>query len=308
MFSILRSVEHALVSGRWTRFSVMGADLNLENDDKRVVFMMIPGNPGNEGYYEEFGRHLLRNYGNSKALFYTVSHLNHVPLPTELRQTNSPSECERFRLEDQVSHKLEFCRQFLPKSARILFLGHSIGSYMMLRILPKLITDGYDVSRAFALFPTVERMADAPNGRRLGSILSFFDQNDWLTRIIAGGLEYLPRAFKSFLCRLHLGSAPECIVSSAAELGYSTVIRNIIHMSNDELKTVCDFDETLLKAGDVIHFYYGTTDGWCPLEYGEEMKKRIAASQVTIDEHGCEHAFVIGESAVMARELIKHIE
>uniref|UniRef100_A0A1I7ZWT3 Lipid droplet-associated hydrolase n=1 Tax=Steinernema glaseri TaxID=37863 RepID=A0A1I7ZWT3_9BILA len=286
----------------------MGTDLNLENTRDRVIFMMIPGNPGNEGYYEEFGRCLLEKFGAPEALFYTVSHLNHVPLPVELRRFESPSEHERFNLQEQVEHKLQFCRQFLPKKTPIFFFGHSIGAYMTLSVVPRLIADGFTISRAFALFPTVERMSESPNGRRLAKLLDFFDRNDWLTRLIAGSIECLPLVFKTSICRLNVGSsAPECVVSSAAELGFSTVIRNIIHMSNDELHTVCDFQEDLLKAGDAIHFYYGMKDGWCPLEYGVQMKERLGDKQVTIDKHGCQHAFVIGESEVMAEELVQMI-
>ncbi|TKR80793.1 hypothetical protein L596_014801 [Steinernema carpocapsae] len=234
----------------------MGTDLKLSEDaGDRTLFVMIPGNPGNEGYYAEFGRLLLEKFGDPNALFYTVSHLNHVPLPVELQIAKSPSGYERFRLEEQVEHKLQFCREILPKSKRVLFFGHSIGSYMMLKIVPQLLDDGVPISRAFALFPTVERMAGSPNGRRLFGLLRFFDRNDWMTRIVAGVLEYLPATFKSFLCRFHLSSSPECIVSSASELGYSTVIRNIIHMSNDELENVCEFNEELLKAGKKIQDY-----------------------------------------------------
>ena len=46
------------------------------------------------------------------------------------------------------------------------------------------------------------------------------------------------------------------------------VFRNIVHMSNDELEKVLDFDTQLLAHKEISYFYFGVEDGWCPLEYG----------------------------------------
>ncbi|VDK25322.1 unnamed protein product [Anisakis simplex] len=101
-------------------------------------------NPGNEGFYEHFGRELLKNLESEKQrceaakndnyILYTVSHLNHVPLPNELHhQSSAHKESDRFDLNDQTEHKLAFCKEYLAKSHRIVMLGHSIGSFIMLK-------------------------------------------------------------------------------------------------------------------------------------------------------------------------------
>ncbi|KAK6055426.1 hypothetical protein COOONC_07067 [Cooperia oncophora] len=99
---ISRRVDWVLVGGRWTRVSIIGTSLSadvLDRDNKgdaddRVVILMIPGNPGNEGFYADFGQRVVKcllsreeRMGDRKRhyLFYTVSHLNHVVLPNELR-------------------------------------------------------------------------------------------------------------------------------------------------------------------------------------------------------------------------------
>lgn len=67
----------------------------------------------------------------------------------------------------------------------------------------------------------------------------------------------------------YLFQTPPEIVDAAVELIHMDVFRNIVHMSNDELDIVVDLDERLLEKKDVIHFYYGLKDGWCPVEHGE---------------------------------------
>ena len=80
---IVREVEWIEVGGKWTRISKMWDD--EESVDAKVV--MIPGNPGNEGFYENFGRLLIAKMAlvkNERVEFITISHLNHVPLPEGL--------------------------------------------------------------------------------------------------------------------------------------------------------------------------------------------------------------------------------
>jgi hypothetical protein len=109
--AIKRLVQWVPVGGRYTRVSVMGFDLPDSFDNRAESFvsfqdhnviLMIPGednnsgisfvtcfsgNPGNERFYEYFGRCVLNNLAtsrpDSKFLFFTVSHLNHVKLPAE---------------------------------------------------------------------------------------------------------------------------------------------------------------------------------------------------------------------------------
>lgn len=46
-------------------------------------------------------------------------------------------------------------------------------------------------------------------------------------------------------------------------------------MSNDELDIVLDLDERLLEKQDVVHFYYGLKDGWCPVQHGIDLENVV---------------------------------
>lgn len=188
-------------------------------------------------------------------------------------------------------------------------MGHSIGSYMMLRILPELVSQGFLVQKAIALFPTIERMAISPNGLRLTSRLAFFDQHDWLVKLLTWWIDYVPFSVKKWLCSWHMNhpNVPDSVIAAAAELSHLHVFRNIIHMSSDEMQNVADLDHSLLSHPEKIMFYYGTIDGWCPLAYGENMQRLLPIEQVLVDEEKCEHAFVIRDSDIVARKVVEMI-
>ncbi|VDM62091.1 unnamed protein product [Angiostrongylus costaricensis] len=258
-----RYVNWVLVGDRWTRVSVMGTDPSREtfpemrdNIGNRVVVLMIPGNPDNDGFYADFGQKLLRcllsrnervGFPERRYLFYAVSHLNPVVLPDELRCSGKHRHCDRFKLDDQVQHKYDFAREHLPRTQKASVLGHSIGACMMLRLLPYM-KDDFNVKNAMGLFPTVEKMAVSE-------------------------------------CR------PNDLITSAAELLNVNIFRNIIHLAHDEsckVRTfsqmseiaiyelllihnvfwVTVFDNSLILCKTLLCFYYGVVDEWCPKEFG----------------------------------------
>lgn len=40
-----------------------------------------------------------------------------------------------FGLQGQVEHKLKFLRKYVPKDVKLILIGHSIGSYIALKIM-----------------------------------------------------------------------------------------------------------------------------------------------------------------------------
>uniref|UniRef100_A0A0R3Q218 Lipid droplet-associated hydrolase n=1 Tax=Angiostrongylus costaricensis TaxID=334426 RepID=A0A0R3Q218_ANGCS len=202
-----RCVDWVLIRGCWTLISVMSRDLSSgsfremrDSIANREVILMIPdslpvtlffvlltqplyeclGNPVNDGLYADLGQKLLRcllsrdeqvGYPKRHYLFHMVSYVIHEVLRDELRSSGKNRPCERFKLDDQVQHKHDFAREHLPKAQKAYVLGHSIGAYMMLRLLPYMKDDS-NVKNAMGLFPTVEKMSESPNGVYLEQILT----------------------------------------------------------------------------------------------------------------------------------------
>ncbi|KAJ1364802.1 hypothetical protein KIN20_024974 [Parelaphostrongylus tenuis] len=158
--------------------------------------------------------------------------------------------------------------------------------------------DDFNVKKAIALFPTIERMAETPNGARLKRVLAVLNTNDWLAKMASFWLDYLPELVKKWLVSWNLSSeaVPSDVIISATELLSMNVFRNIIHLSHDELNK------------ELLYFYYGRADGWCPEDFGYRMAERLPRGHVILDEDGCEHAFVIRDSAIIAEKLLQFIK
>lgn len=92
------------------------------------------------------------------------------------------------------------------------------------------------------------------------------------------------------------------------ELLNAPVVRNIIHMSNDELKNVIDHNPDLFKHQEKVLVYYGKNDGWVPNSCVVQQLDRLGEKYVLVDEDNCEHAFVIKDGEVMAKKIISVVE
>ncbi|CAI5456249.1 unnamed protein product [Caenorhabditis angaria] len=325
MLDIQRKVEWVQVSGKWTRMSIMGLSLSPENlvrenkgeSEDRIIIFMIPGNPGNDGLYSDFGRRVIRNLigreerlGDRKIqfIFYTVSNLNHVLLPPELRGSSTHRVTDRFSLGEQVQHKLDFVKEYLPRGQRVYMLGHGMGAYMLLSILPY-IKDDFHLRKAVCLFPAIERISETPNGIRLRKFISTLTTNDWLAKSLSFWIDLLPESTKKNIINMKLTpdqSYPE-LVDSITELLHMHVFRNVLHLFNDELEKINNLDENLLFHKDLIYFYYGLNDGWCPIAQGEKMQEKLARGHVIFDKTACESSFVFRDSTTMAEQVLQFI-
>uniref|UniRef100_A0A915E9T8 Lipid droplet-associated hydrolase n=1 Tax=Ditylenchus dipsaci TaxID=166011 RepID=A0A915E9T8_9BILA len=130
------------------------------------TFLLIPGNPGNDLFYENFGQQFVQEISKKQtgsATIYTISHLNHAPKDKGCSTTQQ----ELFNLSEQIEHKLDFCREHLSENRSLYLVGHSIGAYICLRMLDQLKKEGWTVSGCYCLFPAVERMAKTPSGQKV---------------------------------------------------------------------------------------------------------------------------------------------
>lgn len=59
---------------------------------------------------------------------------------------------------------MEFIKKYVPEDAQLHLIGHSIGAWMVLNLL-KNNDINKRVRKCYLLFPTVEYIADTPNGR-----------------------------------------------------------------------------------------------------------------------------------------------
>lgn len=115
-------------------------------------------------------------------------------------------------VDGQAEHKLAYFADHLPPSCRrIILIGHSIGCYIIL----KMLTSGFssssvngrtthrEVLQSCLLFPTIERMAGSPQGRIATPLLRYFR---WMVPILMYPLCFIiPDSVKRFIISWHLG-------------------------------------------------------------------------------------------------------
>ena len=74
-----------------------------------------------------------------------------------------------FNLDGQVRHKVAFVEEHIPKDTELHIVGHSIGAKICIDLVHKFQSS--HKTKGYLLFPTIERIAQTPNGRRLWPIL-----------------------------------------------------------------------------------------------------------------------------------------
>lgn len=142
-----------------------------------------------------------------------------------------------FGLSGQVEHKLAFIRTHVPRGTTLVLVGHSIGCYIILEMMKrspdlkvweyggqylpaslwfsisiflrfphlKAVCPLLQVMKSIMLFPTIERMAQTPQGRLLTPVLCYFRYLAYLPVFL---LSILPEGLKACLIRLLFGGIP----------------------------------------------------------------------------------------------------
>uniref|UniRef100_A0A6B2LI84 Lipid droplet-associated hydrolase n=1 Tax=Arcella intermedia TaxID=1963864 RepID=A0A6B2LI84_9EUKA len=125
-------------------------------DGSVKVFCVIPGNPGLVDFYVDFANELYGRFDGGYSVM-VVSHVGHG----EEKLTGD----KIYTLEDQILHKKlilegiskgrysEFDHLLNNKAPQFILLGHSVGSYISLKV--KARYPHLNISHIINLFPTV---------------------------------------------------------------------------------------------------------------------------------------------------------
>ncbi|KAG9327704.1 hypothetical protein KVV02_006408 [Mortierella alpina] len=259
-----------------------------------TVLFMIPGNPGLIDYYTPFLQTVHDTCQGSIDIF-GASHLGH----SAGSHVTDPSRL--YSLEEQVQNKiaiLDRLRETYPPGTRFILAGHSMGAWLALRVLKARPKHG--IARIFQLFPTIHRIADTPNGRKMKS---FFGP---VSRSIAGGtvstLRFIfsaPPILQSivgFVTRQDAGMANV----TSQKLLHSSVVKNCLFLAGQEMEAINIMDKELVEEhASKLVFYYGKTDEWSPIENYYEMRDKFPKCKSYLCDKGMAHAFVLGHGEAM---------
>ncbi|XP_013869173.1 lipid droplet-associated hydrolase isoform X2 [Austrofundulus limnaeus] len=274
--------------------------------EHKVLFLIIPGNPGVVGFYETFMQMLHSLSGHP---VWAVSHAGHCAPPDSMDMVEDASAAERddvFGLNGQIEQKLDFVRKHVPRETGLVLVGHSIGCYIILEMMKR--DPELKVLKAVLLFPTIERMAQTPQGKVMTPVLC---QMRYLAYLPVFLLSLLPDSLRALLARLALSgvsSLDGCIVPACVELLSGDCAANAIYMGGQEMKKVVERDnKTIKKHLDKLIFYYGATDHWCPVSYFHDIKQDFPHADVILCEKGFRHAFVLDAGRQVAKMVVDWI-
>ncbi|GAA6055914.1 hypothetical protein JCM3770_002358 [Rhodotorula araucariae] len=274
----------------------------------KLILLFIPGNPGLVGFYRFFLtalRDALPAHLRSQTKVYAVGHLRHTPDFKEDRGFN-PQHLPS--LQDQVTDKVTFVdlvaqtdKLGTPGGPKLVVLGHSIGAWIGLQMLKE--RPQY-ISTVHALFPTISRMAETPNGRRLSPLFSW-----WALRPVfysTSALSYLPTTLATRLVSLLTGQSGAGAETTAKLVSSPETVVAALTMAREELARVTELDTALLEQyGERLWFYWAAEggDGWVTEEavreiegvlerkFGEKGSRRRQRCA-----EGMPHAFVLNEA------------
>ncbi|CAF1114499.1 unnamed protein product [Rotaria sordida] len=256
--------------------------------------VIIPGNPGLGGFYIRFA-HELYNLFNEKISILIISQAGHSP-PLKY--------C--FTLNEQIEHKIKTIEKLLSinPNHRLILIGHSIGSYMVLNMLEK-FQNQFD--RAFFLFPTIERMSESNAGKRfirwypiliyilpfLCFIINLLLPFNWLKKkLISFYFSNSPLDDRSIL-----------IDTVLYDLLNPLTIKNILQMANEEMSVVKKRNDQIIKRFiNKITFYYGTNDHWVPNDIVKQMKQIYPKGDIIQYEPNNHHYTISSQSPPLSKQ------
>ncbi|XP_077167754.1 lipid droplet-associated hydrolase [Paroedura picta] len=303
--------EFTSICGAATQVLKCGPWQNLFEDAgvPRLLFLVIPGNPGLPGYYWTFIQALYRGL-NRKYPVWVVSQAGHCKVPhgMEMMEDTDVKELDDvFGLSGQTEHKLNFLRKNVPRDMKLVLIGHSIGCYIALEMMKQ--APELEVLRCVMLFPTIEHMAQSPQGKIM---TPFLCQLRYIVYMPIYLLTLLPEMIKSTLVRFFLRGLKfqdEHLITASLALANMNCIANVMYLASQEMRIVVERDRrTIRQHLKKLTFYYGATDPWCPVRYYEEMKAEFPEGDIRLCEKGIRHAFVLGASKEVAAMITEWVQ
>ncbi|KAK2825861.1 hypothetical protein Q5P01_020075 [Channa striata] len=274
----------------------------------RVLFLIIPGNPGVVGFYTTFMQTLHSMFGYRYPVW-AVSHAGHCAPPDSMDMVEDASlaaENDVFGLDGQIEHKLTFLRKHVPRETSLVLVGHSIGCYIILEMMKR--DPELKILKAVMLFPTIERMAQTPQGKVMTPVLCHMRYLAYLPLFL---LSLLPDTLKSGLIKLVLGgirSLDLAVVKPTVGLLSGDCAANAMYMGGQEMRKVLERDDpTIRKNLKKLIFYYGASDHWCPVQYYHDIKQDFPHGDIRLCENGFRHAFVLDAGREVAKMMAEWI-
>lgn len=282
---------HIMTWGKWIEESFT---------NEKEVIICITGNPGLPGYYTKF-LSTLHNNLNQSIPIWLIGHAGHdEPPKSSIRKVPPLSGNEsKFNLDGQIKHKIEFIEKYVPKNVKIHLIGHSIGAWMTIQML-KQTQLKERIQKCYLLFPTIERMAASPNGKFCTTLVfPLYPILAFLTRI----LNLMPTFIRVLLISIYFWvfNVPRYFMGTTLKYLRPTVIESVVFLAKEEMQRVRELDAIIINDNKkLLKFFYGTTDGWVPVSYYDNLRQAVQGVDAVLDDQRIDHSFVLRQSVEVA--------
>lgn len=224
------------------------------------LILLVPGSPGVTDFYLEFLEAMWNNY-ERKIPVWTMAYGGLYDLPgerSELPDYFSEKE-QKYDLDGQVQHKIEFVKKYVPEHVKIHMISHSIGSWISLQMLkdPQLKAK---VINCYFLFPALDELAASPRGKAFRYLLmpAYHPFEIFYKKVILRMPEELIKIIVSmffYVTRLPMKIYP-IIYTHLLSPGPG---QRSYRLAASAMRRIKQLDVKLIKEHkDVLHIYYGT--------------------------------------------------
>lgn len=274
---------------------------SFPQSDKKNVVIVIPGNPGIPHFYEGFIKSL-KSKLPSETPVWVLGHAGHVQPPKGL-EISMPGEKDwhkYYGLTAQIEHKIQFIKTYVPDDAKIYLIGHSIGCWFILNVL-KNKDISKNVEKCYLLFPTIEHMANTPNGRFLTGFVSYIAT---ILLYLSWIFTMFPYCLQAFLIRIFgiFYGIPGKYVDPVILLLQPAVLKRVFRLANEEMKKVKDLDDdAITQYGHKLWLYYGSMDKWVLPSYYHNMRSKYPNVDAQLCSRGFAHSFVLKDDVEMGK-------
>lgn len=218
-------------------------------------------------------------------------------------------------VDEQVEHKISFVNEFVPSDKHVVLIGHSVGAYMVLKMLESKRVERM-VCRSILLFPTIENIRNTPNGY-------FWDPVSYYLRhpfaLTAWLLSFCPFWLRKKLIDWRTSwkgrdAHPHLIDAFMHCVSY-TLMNNALYLAANEMEHINELDDSVVEAIqrniDKVTFYYGVDDRWAPVDFYKAMRERFPDGDIRLCGNGFPHDFVVDSSegvACLVWDMISHLD
>lgn len=295
------------------------------NSGPKKLVLFIPGNPGMLGIYHDFLISLHKTFNCSSTsrsdmdqddtVILAISHNNFdhpdsVNYKTDERieiETSDLNPVEKaiaeaynydpHHIELQVLNKLIVLRRLIDfTKTKIVCVGHSIGCYIIIRILKdRLVSSSHEGS--ILIHPALENLATTDKGSECLRIFNY--KLDYVLIIVAYALEHLlPRQVKLMLVRWFCSDdfveqSSEIVLDSVMQIVRYKSLRALIQMAKSELVMIKDLNtRALIKPhATKLRLIYAINDHWVHTDNRRVLQEEYP--DLYIEEQSKMHAFVM---------------